>query len=88
MRTGRVQCSVLSGLAGCTVEHPVGFLEPGSTRETGRVLTRETEITNTPPPPQVSTTASQTPSLSGPARCQSQCWVIVWSGLCRQKEKC
>ena len=65
MRTGRVQCSVLSGLAGCTVEHPVGFLEPGSTRETGRVLTRETEITNTTG--QFHT--SQTPSLSGPARC-------------------
>ena len=65
MRTGRVQCSVLSGLAGCTVEHPVGFLEPGSTRETGRVLTRETEITNTTG--QFHT--SQTPQLSVPARC-------------------
>ena len=40
------QCSLCSGLAGwlagCTVrEHPVGFLEPGSTRETGAGLSRE-----------------------------------------------
>lgn len=40
---GRVQCSV--ELGGWWLyrqwEHPVGFLEPGSTRETGTVLTRE-----------------------------------------------